>query len=161
MEAQRLRCNCNSAYGSGAFDEGPVPKLAGRPLQLGLRVHHDSTTGSRSGFPETSGNRIPSSPAWTVTSSPLSKRTSERLPVRSRIRASLPSISFSIRIPKDRPNAHSGHVRKSSGRAEFVSSSPISRRAARAIGPTRARIGRFRAPASTTRPRSSPGIRSS
>ena len=22
-------------------DEGPVPKLAGRPLQLGLRVHHD------------------------------------------------------------------------------------------------------------------------
>ena len=41
MEAQRLRCNCNSAYGSGALDEGPVPKLAGRPLQLGLRVHHD------------------------------------------------------------------------------------------------------------------------
>ena len=37
-------------------------------------------TGSRSGFPETSRNRIPSSPAWTVTSSPLSKRTSERLP---------------------------------------------------------------------------------
>ena len=36
-----MRCNCNSAYGSGALDEGPVPKLAGRPLQLGLRVHHD------------------------------------------------------------------------------------------------------------------------
>ena len=29
------------AYGSGALDEGPVPKLAGRPLQLDLRVHHD------------------------------------------------------------------------------------------------------------------------
>jgi len=60
----------------------------------------------------------------------------------SRIRALLPSISFSVRIPKDRPNAHSGHVRKSSGRAEFVSSSPISRRAApRTVGPRRAKSG--------------------
>src|ERR1051326_7745421 len=36
-------------------------------------------TGSCSGFPETSRNRIPSSPACTVTSSPLSKSTRERL----------------------------------------------------------------------------------
>ena len=36
-------------------------------------------TGSWSGFPETSRNRIPSSPACTVTSSPRSKSTSERL----------------------------------------------------------------------------------
>ena len=41
-------------------------------------------TGSRIGLPETSRNRMPSSPAWTVTSSPRSKRISERLPVRSR-----------------------------------------------------------------------------
>jgi hypothetical protein len=26
MEAQRLRCNCNSAYGSGALDEGSRPR---------------------------------------------------------------------------------------------------------------------------------------
>ena len=36
-------------------------------------------TGSSSGFPETSRNRMPSSPACTSTSSPASKRTSERL----------------------------------------------------------------------------------
>src|SRR5262249_16346188 len=35
-------------------------------------------TGSSSGFPETNRKRIPSSPAWTVTSSPLSKRMSDR-----------------------------------------------------------------------------------
>src|SRR5258707_1241491 len=35
-------------------------------------------TGSCSGLPETRRNRIPSGPACTVTSSPLSKRTSER-----------------------------------------------------------------------------------
>ena len=46
-------------------------------------------TGSRIGLPETSRKRMPSSPAWTVTSSPRSNRTSERLPVRSRIRISL------------------------------------------------------------------------
>ena len=36
-------------------------------------------TGSSSGLPETSRKRMPSSPACTVTSSPRSKRTSERL----------------------------------------------------------------------------------
>ena len=36
-------------------------------------------TGSSSGFPETSRNRIPSSPACTTTSSPRSKSTSDRL----------------------------------------------------------------------------------
>src|SRR5215469_4433697 len=36
-------------------------------------------TGSSSGLPETSKNLIPSSPAWTVTSSPLSKRMSDLL----------------------------------------------------------------------------------
>src|SRR4029077_10270224 len=36
-------------------------------------------TGSSSGFPDTRRNRIPSSPAFTVTSSPRSKRMSERL----------------------------------------------------------------------------------
>src|ERR1700753_2176176 len=35
-------------------------------------------TGSSNGLPETSRNRMPSSPACTVTSSPLSKRISER-----------------------------------------------------------------------------------
>src|SRR5687767_2560523 len=38
-------------------------------------------TGSSIGFPETSRNRMPSSPACTVISSPLSKRTSDRLPI--------------------------------------------------------------------------------
>src|ERR1035438_6018798 len=37
-------------------------------------------TGSSSGLPDTSRNLIPSSPAWTTTSSPLSNRISERLP---------------------------------------------------------------------------------
>src|ERR1017187_6768209 len=37
-------------------------------------------TGSSSGFPETSRNLIPSSPAWTTTSSPLSNKINERLP---------------------------------------------------------------------------------
>src|SRR5258707_15850748 len=36
-------------------------------------------TGSSSGFPETSRKRNPSSPACTITSSPRSKSTSERL----------------------------------------------------------------------------------
>ena len=36
---------------------------------------------------------MPSSPAWTVTSSPLSKRTSERLPVLSRI-SGLVAVDF-------------------------------------------------------------------
>ena len=36
-------------------------------------------TGSSSGFPETRRNRMPSSPAWIVISSPRSKSTSERL----------------------------------------------------------------------------------
>src|SRR5579862_5061999 len=36
-------------------------------------------TGSSSGFPETSRNRMPSGPACTVTSSPRSNNTSERL----------------------------------------------------------------------------------
>src|SRR5213592_4784145 len=38
-------------------------------------------TGSSIGLPDTSRNRMPSSPAWTVTSSPLSKRTSDRFPI--------------------------------------------------------------------------------
>src|SRR5688572_14809771 len=37
-------------------------------------------TGSSSGLPETSRNRIPSAPASTTTSSPRSKRTSDRFP---------------------------------------------------------------------------------
>src|SRR5262249_32734268 len=37
-------------------------------------------TGSSIGLPDTSRNRIPSSPAWTPISSPRSKRTSDRLP---------------------------------------------------------------------------------
>src|SRR5262249_15359066 len=36
-------------------------------------------TGSSIGLPETSRNRMPCSPAWTVTSSPRSNRRSERL----------------------------------------------------------------------------------
>src|SRR6185436_12937283 len=47
-------------------------------------------TGSSIGLPETRRKRIPSSPASTTTSSPRSKRTSERLPVCSRTRMSLP-----------------------------------------------------------------------
>src|SRR5213594_775864 len=35
-------------------------------------------TGSSIGFPDTSRNRIPASPAWTVTASPLSNSTSDR-----------------------------------------------------------------------------------
>ena len=94
------RNGCDATATAHTAQALSMKKLAGRPLQLGLRVHE---------------------------------------PVHSRSRASLPSISFSVRIPKDRPNAHSGHGRKSSGRAEFVSSSPISRRAApRTVGPTRA-----------------------
>ena len=50
--------------------------------------------GSSIGLPETNRNRIPSSPACTVTSSPLSNSTSDRFPVRSRISASLPSLLF-------------------------------------------------------------------
>src|SRR6266705_25385 len=37
-------------------------------------------TGSSIGFPDTSRNRIPASPAWTVTASPLSNSTSDRFP---------------------------------------------------------------------------------
>ena len=86
MEAQRLRCNCNSAYGSGALDEGPVPKLAGRPLQLGLRVHHD-----RRRVPEAVFLRRAETGLLLLRPGPLPRRhcrreTSERLPVCSRIR---------------------------------------------------------------------------
>ena len=95
MEAQRLRCNCNSAYGSGALDEGPVPKLAGRPLQLGLRVHHD-----RRRVPEAVFLRRAETGFLLLLPGPLPRRHCRRerasdCRVRSRIRASLPSISFS------------------------------------------------------------------
>ena len=56
-------------------------------------------TGSSIGFPDTSRNRMPSSPACTTTSSPLSKSTSERFPVSSRFTASLPS-TCSVRTPR-------------------------------------------------------------
>ena len=41
--AGSIRCdNCNSNDGSIALDEGPVPKLASRLSQFGLRVHERS-----------------------------------------------------------------------------------------------------------------------
>src|SRR5262249_48934563 len=57
-------------------------------------------TGSSIGLPDTNRKRIPSSPACTVISSPLSNRTSDRFPVRSRISASFPSTAFSVSTPK-------------------------------------------------------------
>ena len=41
------------------------PEARGPPVATGPACSSRSATGSRSGFPETSGNRIPSSPAWT------------------------------------------------------------------------------------------------
>jgi len=61
---------------SAALDEGPISQLASGPAALGLRIHRDWS--------------IPGDGLPTVTSSPRSKRTSERLPVRLRIRASPP-----------------------------------------------------------------------
>ena len=50
---KRHGCDATSTAndGSAALDEGPVPKLAGRLLQLGLRVHHDRSVPG-DGFPE-------------------------------------------------------------------------------------------------------------
>src|SRR5580704_16754468 len=56
-------------------------------------------TGSSSGLPDTSRNLMPPSPASTVTSSPLSNSTSERLPVRSRTSVSPLAVSFSVSTP--------------------------------------------------------------
>src|SRR5689334_5253411 len=56
-------------------------------------------TGSSIGLPETRRKRMPSSPACTVTSSPRSNTTSDRLPVRSRTRVSPAAVSFSVSTP--------------------------------------------------------------
>src|ERR1051326_7328371 len=56
-------------------------------------------TGSSIGLPDTSKNRTPSSPASTVTSSPRSNSTSERLPVCSRTNVSPPFPAFSVSTP--------------------------------------------------------------
>src|SRR5207247_1557898 len=50
-------------------------------------------TGSSIGLPETSRNRMPSSPAWTVISSPESNSTSERLPASSGVPVAAPTHS--------------------------------------------------------------------
>src|SRR5271166_3561662 len=55
--------------------------------------------GSRSGRPETSRKRTPSSPAFTLISSPAPNTTSERLPTLSRISTSSPLISASRKTP--------------------------------------------------------------
>ena len=56
-------------------------------------------TGSAIGLPETRRKRMPSSPACTVTSSPRSNTTSERLPVCSRTTVSSPPSVFSVSTP--------------------------------------------------------------
>ena len=88
MEAPRARYKCNSAMTTQPLLM-KVPSRSSRATCCSstwvfITVGPYQATGSRSGFSETSRNRIPSSPASTVTSSPLSKRTSDRLPVRSR-----------------------------------------------------------------------------
>src|SRR5438128_6727969 len=56
-------------------------------------------TGSSIGLPETSRNRIPSSPAWTTTSSPRSKSTSERLPVSPTVDRTVPPPTCPVSTP--------------------------------------------------------------
>ena len=61
-------------------DYGAVPRTpAGAVPACSSRSGRTTPPAPPSGFPETSRNRIPSSPACTVTSSPRSKSTSERL----------------------------------------------------------------------------------
>ncbi len=57
-------------------------------------------TGSASGLPDTSRNRMPCSPACTTTSSPRSNTTSERFPVSSRTVVSRPGSPRSVSTPK-------------------------------------------------------------
>ena len=67
-----------------SLNERPVPELRERlrsSSSVFITIGPYHATGSSSGLPDTSRNRMPLSPACTVTSSPRSKSTSDRLPV--------------------------------------------------------------------------------
>ena len=74
---------------SPLLDERAVPEFGVRPLQFLLGVHHDRAVPGHRLLDRLSrrraGTGCPRLPAWTTTSSPLSKRTSERLPTSRRV----------------------------------------------------------------------------
>ncbi len=91
------RCNCNIAVTTQPLVmKGPISKLSNSLLQLGLSIHHD-----RRRVLEAVCLRRAETGFLLRRPQPLPHRhcRRERAIVRSRIRASLPSISFSVRTP--------------------------------------------------------------